>query len=430
MDPDHHMDDHAIEGMQQNLAIEIDDENSEMDPESGQLSSEEEEEGERAQDDEIEVDSDSSDGTDWLSIPSSSSIIGYIYENGRTYHQYHEGNYFMPNDERENDRLDLQYHMLNILFGGKLFLAPIKNPKRVLDLGTGTGIWAIDIADMFPDATIIANDLSPIQPTWVPPNCKFEIDDIELPWSHAMNSFDLIHTRYLFGSLEDWPRMIKQAYDHLTPGGYLEIQETDPASLKSDDGTLPPNSPLTQYCNILLQGSTLSGRPVSITDNLHRWLEDAGFEDITTRKYKLPISPWAKEPRLKEVGRLNAVNLVEGGGLEATILALYTRWIGGSLEECLEFVEGAKSVVRDRGVHAYWEASIVYARKPELEGRRSRSTSRQASIQLPEKLEGLVVATTEVSSSPSSSSSSTSSSDAAASPSIPSPSANIRRTRP
>ena len=56
--------------------------------------------------------------------------------------------------------------MLNILFGGKLFLAPIKSPKRVLDLGTGTGIWAIDIADMFPEAKIIANDLSPIQPTW------------------------------------------------------------------------------------------------------------------------------------------------------------------------------------------------------------------------------------------------------------------------
>jgi ribosomal protein L11 methylase PrmA len=31
-----------------------------------------------------------------------------------------------------------------MLLEGKLGLAPIENPQEVLDLGTGTGIWAID----------------------------------------------------------------------------------------------------------------------------------------------------------------------------------------------------------------------------------------------------------------------------------------------
>jgi tRNA1(Val) A37 N6-methylase TrmN6 len=35
--------------------------------------------------------------------------------------------------------MDMQYHALRILFGGKPFLAPVKNPQRVLDIGTGTG---------------------------------------------------------------------------------------------------------------------------------------------------------------------------------------------------------------------------------------------------------------------------------------------------
>lgn len=50
--------------------------------------------------------------------------------------------------------------------GNKLFLAPINNPKRILDIGTGTGIWAIEMGDEYPDAQIIGTDLAPTQPTW------------------------------------------------------------------------------------------------------------------------------------------------------------------------------------------------------------------------------------------------------------------------
>jgi SAM-dependent methyltransferase len=37
---------------------------------------------------------------------------------------------------------------------------------RVLDAGTGTGMWAIDFADEYVDtgAQVVGNDLSPIQP--------------------------------------------------------------------------------------------------------------------------------------------------------------------------------------------------------------------------------------------------------------------------
>ncbi len=52
-----------------------------------------------------------------------------------------------PNDDKEQDRLDLHHHVFNLVAGGKLFYAPIENPSRVLDAGTGTGIWAIDFAE-------------------------------------------------------------------------------------------------------------------------------------------------------------------------------------------------------------------------------------------------------------------------------------------
>jgi ubiquinone/menaquinone biosynthesis C-methylase UbiE len=33
------------------------------------------------------------------------------------------------------------------LLKGKLGLAPVEKPRRVLDLGTGTGIWAIEFGE-------------------------------------------------------------------------------------------------------------------------------------------------------------------------------------------------------------------------------------------------------------------------------------------
>ena len=78
----------------------------------------------------------------------SSSVLNYQYENGRRYHAYREGEYVIPNDDREQDRLDLNHHIYRIAVGGALFRAPINpNSERILDLGTGTGIWAIEMAE-------------------------------------------------------------------------------------------------------------------------------------------------------------------------------------------------------------------------------------------------------------------------------------------
>ena len=53
----------------------------------------------------------------------------------------------MPNDDTEQERLDLYHHIFLLLKNGQLYTAPLDKPQNVLDIGTGTGIWALDFAE-------------------------------------------------------------------------------------------------------------------------------------------------------------------------------------------------------------------------------------------------------------------------------------------
>jgi len=54
-------------------------------------------------------------------------------------------------------------------------------------------------------------DLSPIQPPYVPPNCKFEVDDVNKAWTYKPDAFDFIHVRAMTGCVPDWVDFYKKA---------------------------------------------------------------------------------------------------------------------------------------------------------------------------------------------------------------------------
>jgi len=106
---------------------------------------------------------------------------------------------------------------------GSLHFAPVSRPQQILDIGTGTGIWAIEMGDAHPNAQVLGTDLSPIQPELIPPNCIFEIDDCEMDWTWPDNHFDYIHIRDLQGSIRDWAKFMKEAFRCCKPGGIVEL---------------------------------------------------------------------------------------------------------------------------------------------------------------------------------------------------------------
>jgi SAM-dependent methyltransferase len=217
-----------------------------------------------------------------------SDVKNYTYENGRRYHSYREGHYVLPNDDQEQDRQDLLHHVRNLVLNGALFCTPLgEHVQRVLDIGTGTGIWAIDFADSFPSAEVIGTDLSPIQPSWIPPNLRFLVDDAESQWLFsATRPFDFIHARDLGGAIADWPRLLRQAREHLRPGGWVELQEFE-VTLKSDDESMRLAPTLCEFLGRLHQASEAFHRPMNIAEGHRQRLIEAGFEEVRDEMYKV-----------------------------------------------------------------------------------------------------------------------------------------------
>ncbi|KAK5174002.1 uncharacterized protein LTR77_001081 [Saxophila tyrrhenica] len=291
----------------------------------------------------------------------SESIWNYRKEHGRTYHAYKDGKYIFPNDEREADRLDLQHHLFRITFANHLYFAPLHSPRRALDVGTGTGIWAMEFADEFPDCDVIGIDLSPGQPQMVPPNCKFIIDDAEDLWVYP-EKFDYVHARLMAGCFADWPAFFRQAYENLEPGGWLEIQDYG-LPVRSADGTAD-GTDLMKWGELLCEAARNMGRPMGTdcADHYVAQMTEAGFVDINQRMFMWPSNGWPKDPLMKTLGQWNQTNILDG--LEGFCLALLTRGLGWQKAEVDVFVAKVSRDLRSRKIHAYFPMPVTYARKP------------------------------------------------------------------
>ncbi|KAI8234829.1 Secondary metabolism regulator LAE1 [Colletotrichum sp. SAR 10_86] len=269
------------------------------------------------------------------------TILNYRRENGRTYHRLSDGKYPFPNDALEQERLDIVSHLWMLTFDGAFCLCP-KNEgaRRVLDLGTGTGTWALDYADEFPQATVVGVDLSPIQPIYVPPNCHFEVDDLEKEWTWK-EPFDFIFARNMIGCFANWREIIAQAYKSLEPGGYFEIHDSE-YPIKCDDGTLTEDMPLSKWTRMITDACEKLGRSLAITHTFADMMEEAGFEGVVKKKIKFPVSPWPEDPKLKEMGLWVQASLLPG--LEGMSLALFTRVLEWKMSETIVFCSHISTV--------------------------------------------------------------------------------------
>ncbi|KAL9617584.1 MAG: hypothetical protein Q9160_007654 [Pyrenula sp. 1 TL-2023] len=162
-------------------------------------------------------------------------------------------------------------------------LTPSPN-QHILDIGTGTGIWAIAYATEHPKSHVLGLDIQAPQPKSTPPNCTFIVSDAERDWPPAITTaqpFALIHARMLVISIRDWPHFLARCLHHLVPGGWLEINDIALRFFASDPSCGEAQSPAMKWFRIIhLANARRNG--INIHDSyLHaQRMRDLGFADV------------------------------------------------------------------------------------------------------------------------------------------------------
>ncbi|KAK0371589.1 methyltransferase [Colletotrichum limetticola] len=206
--------------------------------------------------------------------------------------------------------------MVMELTDGKLFHAPIgDSPSKIIDLGTDTSIWAMEVGGHYPSAEVTGVDLSPIQPGWVPSNVRFFVDDVE----------------------DDW-----------LAGAYVETQDFG-ANVKSDDGTMPENWPLLEFWSKIRDAMHKMKIDIQVAPRIGAVMKDAGFVNVQVRSYKVPVGRWPLDKIKRLVGHyMRTVTEDFLGAAASKPLAA----LGMERTEIEVFLASVRNAIKDLNVHA------------------------------------------------------------------------------
>ncbi|KAK0667718.1 S-adenosyl-L-methionine-dependent methyltransferase [Cercophora samala] len=305
-------------------------------------------------------------------------------ENGRWYGTTKQGAYMFPVDADEQDRLDIFHKFCLVARKDRLHSAPIAgDDPSILDLGCGTGIWTIEMADKYPRGRHVGIDLNLIQPEYIPSNLTFVQGDVESEWPQEVKTgtWDLIHMRTLHGSIANWPRLYTEAYRYLKPYyGHIEQVEID-FTPRSDDPGLVNGSEIMRWTGELLNVMDNYGRPMRLDSNvIKQRLSEVGFVDIKEEIIRIPFNPWPAEIHSRDIGRW--FNLVMNQGFQPLCLAPFARGLKKTFSDIIDQVEKVKDEVNKKENRVFCTMHIFTARRPQVDNpassfQTSRSRTRQ-----------------------------------------------------
>ncbi|KAL2672450.1 hypothetical protein Neosp_013161 [[Neocosmospora] mangrovei] len=145
--------------------------------------------------------------------------------------------------------------------------------------------------------------------------------------------------------------MIKAIGDKLNtkPGGWAEFQDYD-LQYYSDDGSLTTEHKTLEWINTLLGAARILGRDPCPGPRQQQWVKNAGFQNVRHQVFKIPIGPWAKDPRMKDLGMCNLAQTLDG--LDGFSLRLFCGVLRWSQEDVLDLLAKVRKELKSMGFHA------------------------------------------------------------------------------
>jgi len=261
--------------------------------------------------------------------------------------------YALPNDDSEWKRLDDMHAGLKAYLGNKNTHAPLKNPKDILELGAGSGIWACEMALDFPNAQVVAVDVSPINTKRMPANCKYESVNLTKDWPWAPESFDVIHMRFLLVHLPHWQEIAKKAIATLRPGGFLLLEDID-HHVHSESGPVPPA--IVKFHSIYHDHMDPSGVDPDTGVKLWSFLKGShAFNEVECLSFKAPFTEYTDDPEINHVGQVMRLSF------SRAYASMHLRM--GESGMTPEIVEGYIKAVHDPAHKLYTDMFFTWARK-------------------------------------------------------------------
>ncbi|HEU5348907.1 MAG TPA: methyltransferase domain-containing protein [Ktedonobacterales bacterium] len=202
--------------------------------------------------------------------------------------------YPFPRDVEEMNRLDFQHYLLRAALQGN-FAAPITAPGSILDVGTGTGRWAREMAQLFPIAAVVGMDIvtPPIEDALadtLPGRYTFVPGNVLEGLAFDDASFDFTHMRFLISALprDRWPFIMRELTRVTRPGGWVESVEPAPLAEAG-----PAVSQLMELADALFARRGIYMNPLERVD-IGELMYANGLADVVTRVVNLPVGRYGE----------------------------------------------------------------------------------------------------------------------------------------
>ena len=224
----------------------------------------------------------------------------YLWSKDR--HKSSDVPYFLPSDSHEIHRLDFQHFMVRYATQ-RNYIAPLHDPKSILDVGCGTGRWAHEMAALFPRAKVFGLDSTADhtkEGNTIPGNYRFLTGNVleELPFPDM--TFDYVHQRFMHMALpvNKWSHVVQELVRVTRPQGWVELVESD--LIMHNQG--PAMRQLTEWGFTLGQ---LRGIDPRICTQIGNFLYQVRLGNIQTYRIDLPIGNWGGR-----LGNMAATDLI------------------------------------------------------------------------------------------------------------------------